>query len=138
MSSDLIITLIFCFIGITFIFLGFGSLKQTQHFKTVGKQAEGTIINHRKSLAMGNSHRHHYTYWPIISFEVGDSTYTICGDIGSSEPQPLHSTITILYDPANPESAIIDSPTSTKVSKLFIVLGTLALCVGLYFLVFLH
>lgn len=73
-----------------------------------GRVATGNVVGYREARDI---RPHIIRYYPIIEYRVGTQTYTISSDPppGNKEDYPTGSQVGVLYDPADPSIARINS-----------------------------
>lgn len=101
--------------------LVFGSYLGREHFHliTSGARASGTIVSHvQEQMPNGQDVRPDYAAFPVVRFYASDRIFQFRDWLGArSQPSSVgfssqipNPPITVLYDPANPSSAMIDRP----------------------------
>lgn len=94
-----------CFMGFCLwaVIAGVNAIKLNQSGETV----TGTVIEMQESSSPDSGC---CTYSPVIEYQVNGQTYTIEGGIASDPPQySVGDQVAIVYDPANPQTAQINS-----------------------------
>jgi len=105
-KSSAIATPLVCLLAIGFIGLGMYLGRATSHLLATGVRAEGQVVSMESSSSSNNS----YTYYPVVAFDAGSAGRMRFKDRFGSNP-PSYSTgqkVTVIYDPANPQTASID------------------------------
>ncbi len=84
------------------------SMMQTRAFIRRSVEVNGEVVRLERSKDRG---RYGYTYAPVFSFTSMDGvTHTVTSDVGSSPAGfDTGDSVTVRYDPANPETARIHS-----------------------------
>jgi len=83
-----------------------------EHFLLIlhGIRTEGTIVDHKQeSMANGGAVRWDYAYLPIVRFHAGDRPAQFV-DWMEAKAEVRNVPVTVLYDPADPSTAMIDRP----------------------------
>ena len=161
---SLIFTIVFCFIGAGFIFIGAFAYRKAK--KTLSwKQTQGTILlsEVKKSASNAispdigsNTNRANYRYANIYTPEVSYSyrvqmvdyvsnKIDVFKNFGTSssarafaitKKYPVNANVTVYYDPENPKDAVLEAGVKTG-SLFFLIVGIALFVIPLviYFLV---
>ena len=98
------------FTGLFLMVLGYYIGIEHFHLVTRGVRTGGTIVGYKQELmANGGSVRWETAFMPIVKFQVGDRAVQFKDWMGTNAAV-LNVRVTVLYDPANPSSAMIDRP----------------------------
>lgn len=93
-------------------------------------KAEGTIINivERRSSDSNNS-----TYAPVVTFRTNNLEHTFTSSVSTSSRPLIGEKVTVLYDPADPNDAAIDSVTTLWFFPLIVgFMGLIFLMIGIF------
>jgi Protein of unknown function (DUF3592) len=103
--SGAIATPLVCLLAFAFIGLGVYLARNTAQLLATGARAAGQVVGMESSHSSSS-----YTYYPVVAFEAAGGQRTQFKDRMGSNP-PSYSTgmkVTVIYDPANPQTASID------------------------------
>src|SRR5688572_17817027 len=90
----------FCLWGVYAAYIGW-------QLQTKGETASGTVVRMEES---NSSEGGCCVYSPVVEFRAGGKTYSFQGDTASDPPEyRVGQEVRVRYDPANPETAQIDS-----------------------------
>ena len=108
-------------------------LKARKLAQTCTAEAAGTVTGYEKRRGAGRTGRHHY--YPVISYSVNGTEYTIRSTLGSQKPKyPEGTELLVLYNPAEPEkSYMANEKTSNRIAGPFIFLFGIAFLIGSFF-----
>ena len=97
--------------GLFLMLLGYYIGKEHFHLIREGVRAPGTIVGNKQEYFSdrGNSHWDS-AFMPIVRFQAGDRIFEFQDWMGRSSAVTWKAPVTVLYDPANPSSAMIDRP----------------------------
>ena len=108
------IKLYFCilqaFAGVVLLLLGY--VMGREHFRLIqhGERTQGTIIGYKQvSMPDRNGTNWDTATMPVVNFQAGGRTVQFRDWMDSGE-RLANVPVTVLYDPANPASAMIDRP----------------------------
>ena len=126
---------IFSVLGLCFLLVAGATTAWTEHFLSKSLPATGTVTALR---TVADTQAHSESYAPVFSFVARDGqSYAV--DSGSSSNPPgfaVGETVRVLYDPANPTDAKIDTFFQIWVLPIvFGILGGIFTLVGLTLLV---
>lgn len=130
-----VISLIFFIIGGIFLFI---ALRISRPIKT-WEMTKGIIIKKETNInvTLGKLIRSDELlskspdYYPTVRYTVDGSSYEYTSNIHQSPGIPIGKQVTVLYNPDNPNEAIIN--TFIQRASIFIVLGSVFLIIGLVF-----
>jgi hypothetical protein len=96
-------------IGTGLIVLGFYSGHGLANMLSTGVRTQGTIIR-LESVYSSSGSGSHYTYYPVVTFDVpGAGRREFKDRVGGNPPvNQVGDNVTVLYDPARPDKALID------------------------------
>lgn len=99
------VKMLFVAFGAFAFLIGLGWLAYGGLLKVRGRSVEGTVVGHERSDADGTS------FAPVVSFKTaeGRTIEFTSGEYLPREPPPLGQHVRVLYDPAAPQRAEIDS-----------------------------
>jgi hypothetical protein len=122
-------TAIFLVIGLGLIGGGIYSFLSTRAFLRQAVPAEGAVID---LTAAWDSEDGSYTYYPRVRFRTPDGrAVEFTSDVGSSPPAfEVGEPVRVLFDPANPARARIDS--FVQLWLLPLILGGIGLVFGFF------
>jgi len=78
-----------------------------------GVRTQGTIVDFKQvywTSQSGSGTTTHSPFMPIVEFQSNNQIVRFQDNMGSNSAAGLNSQITVLYDPANPDHAIIERP----------------------------
>ncbi len=125
------------FISVIFIFVGLGMLVGsifsafTQYtFSQTAKSTTGTVTYMLRKISHRSGKSDSLSYKPVVSFvDEKGNTFEFESDVSSNPPEFVKGqTVSIVYDPANPQSAYIDDFASRWMVSL--ILGFMSLIFG--------
>lgn len=121
-----LIPLGFGLLGLLFVLVGAVVLRGPRRMRRTGMRVTGTIVGHdlaspswnRHSIRIGPVRLSGWPYarteglrWPIIVFETTEGReIRTTSSVASSMPSRKGSQVTVMYDPADPQRAIVDRP----------------------------
>jgi hypothetical protein len=97
------------------LLLGFSYFAGREPFRLIraGVRTQGLIVDyqeqHFQHISTGGSYNTS-AFMPIVEFHSGERLIRFKDWKGTNSTGDLHSPVTVLYDPANPISAMIDRP----------------------------
>ena len=97
-------------VGVFLAFLGYAIGKDHLRLVRTGIRASGTVVNYQAQTFWHSSNDTQTGYMPIVQFHDGNRLVQFRDWLGSRSPGVLGKPVTVLYDPANPSSAMIDRP----------------------------
>jgi hypothetical protein len=115
--------------------LGASCYNRAANFKKIAAEAQGTVIELKEDSSGANSHT---VYYPIIRFaDKAGQEHTLYSTSGSFPPAyEVGERVSVLYDPANPKEAKVNSFTGLWLLPLILgILGGLELLAGLFLLI---
>jgi preprotein translocase subunit SecG len=120
-----------------FVFLALGAscYSRAVRFKKTAVEAQGSVIELKEDRSGGTDS--HTVYYPIIRFaDKAGQEHTLYSSAGSYPPAyEVGERVPVLYDPANPKEAKINSFTGLWLWPLILgILGGLDLLTGLFLL----
>ena len=99
--------------GLFLILLGYYIGREHFHLIREGVRAPGTIVGYKQEYFPGNYSRPSSSgttaFMPLVKFQAGDRMIQFKDWMGTNAAV-LNVRVTVLYDPANPSSAMIDRP----------------------------
>ncbi len=99
--------------GLFLMLLGYYIGIEHFHLVTRGVRAPGTIVGYKQEYFPGNYSRPSSSgttaLMPLVKFQAGDRVIQFKDWMGTNAAV-LNVRVTVLYDPVNPSSAIIDRP----------------------------
>jgi hypothetical protein len=120
--------IIFLVIGIVLTLLGVWLMQRARAFKRKALAAEGHYVDAMWRTSKVNR----YTAYPVVEFQTADGrTIQFEGRVGVPWARgKIGHSVKVLYDPANPEEAVVDSMVEFWSSALiFLAVGILWLIV---------
>jgi hypothetical protein len=135
MSAELIIGIVFSFVGLLLAAIAIFLFIRTRIFLSTAQEVKGTVIRmvyHHSSEGGGG-------YSPVYQFRTLEGQIIEAGDSMSSNPPMFHEgqVIDVLYDPRNPQKARIKKWMSLYfVSLLLGGMGIIFGGVGVVMLIF--
>jgi Protein of unknown function (DUF3592) len=105
MSAELIIGVVFSFVGFLLAAIGIFLFVRTRIFLGRAQEVKGTVIR----MVYSHSSEGGGTYSPVYQFRTIEGQMIEVGDSVSSNPPMFHEgqIIDVLYDPSNPQKARI-------------------------------
>lgn len=99
--------------GLFLMALGYYIGREHFHLIREGVRAPGTIVGYKEEYFRGDYSRGSSSgstaFMPVVKFQAGDRTIQFKDWVGTNAAV-LNVRVTVLYDPANPSSAMIDRP----------------------------
>lgn len=100
------------FTGLFLAFLGYAIGKDHLHLIQHGVRAPGTVVRYQpKRFHDAVRNFTSIGFMPVVQFQAGDRLVEFQDWMGSSSASALRKQVTVLYDPVNPQTAMIDRPT---------------------------
>jgi hypothetical protein len=98
------------FLGI--VLLGLGYFMGHTHFHLIreGMRAPGRITGYKQERFRSSSGFYSTGYMPIVEFHINDRLVQFQDWMGSNSASALYNPVIVLYDSANPSTAMIDRP----------------------------
>jgi len=133
---------VFIAIALFFFLLSYLGEMETRSFLKTAKPASGRVSGHAVDIQRADrdkgERRDTYSYRPRVVFKTPEGTeHTFEGLYQTSEPTPpVNTPLDILYDPAKPEIARINTANELYYSARGMNLAAIvALCIGLFLIV---
>jgi hypothetical protein len=124
---------IFLFSAFVFLALGASCYNRTVHFKKTAVEAQGTVTELKEGSTGGTEN--HTVYYPIVRFDDRAGQEHMLYSTSGTYP-PAHEVgerVAILYDPADPKHAEINSFSDLWLWPLILAgMGALDLLAGLF------
>jgi hypothetical protein len=107
-KTNRLATPILSLVAVVLMVVGFHLGQSMAALLATGHRADGNVVRVESVYSSGNHGG--YTYYPVVGFALPDGTHREFRDrIGSNPPlQAAGEKVTVLYDPAKPEQAMID------------------------------
>jgi hypothetical protein len=104
------------------IFGGLYWAYSTSEFERQAHKTIGTITSMKKSTSHTEG-RVSYTYAPVVSYNIDGKKYTHTSKVSSSNPtHKTGETLTVLYDPQNPEDALIERGLWNYITQMVLII----------------
>ena len=135
MSAELIIGIVFSFVGLLLAAIGIFLFIRTRIFLSTAQEVKGTVVR----MVYSHSSEGGGGYSPVYQFRTLEGQTIEAGDSMSSNPPMFHEgqAIDVLYDPKNPQKARIKKWMSLYfVSVLLGGMGLIFGGVGVVMLIF--
>jgi hypothetical protein len=98
-------------LGLFLIYFGYFGGRAHFHLIRYGLRTQGRIVGHATEYFRSRSGNSNDTaYMPIVEFRTGNRVIHFENWLGSSSTGNLHTSVIVLYDPADPTTAMIDRP----------------------------
>ena len=98
------------FAGLIFLGLGYFMGHSHLHLVLQGQRAPGTIIGYKQEYFRNSSGFSSAGYMPLVAFRTGDRSVQFQDWLGAHISGNTNVSVIVLYDPANPTTAMIDRP----------------------------
>lgn len=138
---------IFTAIGLIFLLVGLGIRGFSRRFSRRAARAQGTLVGfdaHPPGMVGANRWVSYgagsggMQYFPTLEFTTADGTPVRATSHFGSNPRrgKVGDTVTVLYDPGNPQRVRLDTPTGrgTCLEVAFILMGTALAALGIVIL----
>lgn len=125
----IVIALVFGLLGLGMLVGAFFAVSSTLSFRSIAKTADGVVVD----LAQSRGDKGETMYKPVVRWkDPGGRERTFTGSVASSPPSYSRGEkVSLRYDPANPESARLDSFTENWLLPLiFGLLGSVFTAIG--------
>ena len=97
-------------IGLVFLPIGIGFWVNNTSFERDAEKATGTVIDHTMKVSYDRDGDRSESYAPDVRFRAADGKdYEFTDSISSSKKKEIGSQVDVLYKPADPSDARIDS-----------------------------
>jgi Protein of unknown function (DUF3592) len=97
--------------GLFLLLLGYVIGKDHLNLVRHGVRASGIVVDYKaQNFRDSNRNFNETGYMPIVQFQVEDHVVQFKDWLGSGMPGPRRRPVMVLYDPANPSTAMIDRP----------------------------
>lgn len=127
---------VFTFAGLVMLYFSWYNYDATNKFLNTAQSTSGVVVDlERRHSSSTSSSGSSTTYAPVVEFTAPESGQTITFTSNSSSNPPAYDEgddVTVLYDPAEPEEARIDSFMSLWfLPLLLLVMGGIFTPVGI-------
>ena len=127
--APLIVGIIFIAVG-CFLFYRNGELK-----RNCTKEATATVIEVKEQLNTDTDNIDYY-YYPILEFSVDGKEVQVKMDGSSTPTYSVNDKVEILYNPNNTKEFLVKGDKTGNIfSIVFVCLGAIVSCIGIYSLI---
>lgn len=132
-KSIWIVPLVIVLASSIFFIYAFSSMLSQNQAVADYKAIDGEIVEHQEIFARTSNNTPITRYAEVIAYEVDGDRYRLVSNVQSTNPKPIGAHRQVLYNPANPEQAILSGfftnplNISMILSGMLIVLGTIML-----------
>jgi hypothetical protein len=121
---------VFTGLGLVFVCVGAGILMSEVSFGRTARKAEGVVVELIARTSRGKTRS--TVYAPAVEFQANGKTVKFVNATASSPPEhEVGERVPVLFDPARPENATIDTWMSRFfLPTIFLILGSLFAAIG--------
>lgn len=115
-------------LGIVAIAIAGSGLISEASFKSRANATTGTVMDLNYQISGSGKHG---AFYPVISYRTADGQAHQCqGNFGTNDPMQRGDTVTVYYDPNNPDSGKYYDPRADILYWVFVTVGSFMIWVG--------
>ena len=130
--KTVVLTLMFGAFGLFFLGAGIVMVVRRRRLIATAVRTEGKIVAYEESEFKDDDGSSTYAYYPIVEFKDAKGMQRRVKSSEGSAPDGVGTTVTLVYDPANPVNAELEAVSRSSLGPILVIgAGTLFLVIAI-------